>query len=103
IWDEKHLKALLRLHHHPIRLIQVEPWKTWIEQHGGFERVLDYLHSALLPPNQEEIFNVILAHPDVSTKLYYSELNISPSAYFSRLNGLMRTLLLQLNSWEAVL
>lgn len=103
IWDEKHLKALLRLNHHPIHLIQIEPWQTWIKHHGGFEHVLDYLRSAPFPPNQEEIFNIIVAHPNVSTKFYYSKLHISPSAYFSRLNGLMRTLLLQLNKWESEL
>ena len=99
-WDEKHLKALLRLSHYPLRLIQAEPWQTWIEQRGGVERVLDHLRRASLPPNQKQILDIILAHPDVSARFYYSKLNISPSAYFSRLNDLTHSLLLQINAWE---
>jgi predicted ATPase len=100
IWDEKRLKALLRLHQYPARLIQVEPWQTWIEQRGGLERVLDHLRNHPLSPNQEQILNIVLAHPDASARFYYSRLNLSPSAYFFRLKELTRTLLLQLNTWE---
>jgi predicted ATPase len=100
VWDEKHLKALLRLHHHPMQLIQVEPWQTWIEQRGGLERVLDHLRGASFPPNQEQIFDLILAHPNASSRFYYRKLNLGHSAYFARLNGLTRTLLLHLNSWK---
>lgn len=101
VWDEKHLKALLRLSHYPLRLIQVEPWRTWLEEHGGFERVLEYLHNSPLPPNQAQILDLVLAHPDASTRFYYSKLNISSSAYFSRLKDLTRTLLLRLGTWES--
>jgi predicted ATPase len=100
VWDEKHLKALLRLRQYPVRLIQVEPWQTWIEQRGGLERVLEQLHNRSLPPNQEQILDMILAHPDASAMFYYSRLNLSPSAYFFRLKELTRSLLLQLNTWE---
>ncbi|MGC1376900.1 MAG: tetratricopeptide repeat protein [Anaerolineales bacterium] len=100
IWDEKHLKALLRLRQYPARLIQAEPWQTWIEQRGGLERVLDHLRNHPLPPYQEQIRNIILAHPDESARFYYSKLNISPSAYFFRLKDLTRSLLLQLNAWK---
>ena len=100
IWDEKHLKALLRLRQYPARLIQAEPWQTWIEQRGGLERVLERLRNHPLHPNQEQIRNIILAHPDASARFYYSRLNISPSAYFFRLKELTRSLLLQLNAWK---
>ena len=101
IWDEKHLKALLRLRQYPIRLIQMEPWHTWINQRGGTERVLDYLRNNPLPINQEQILNTILTHPDASADFYCSKLNLSPSAYFFRLKELIRSLLLKLNAWEA--
>ena len=101
VWDEKHLKALLRLSHYPLRLIQAEPWRTWIDEHGGFERVLEYLRAGPLPPNQEHILEMILAHPDASTRFYTSQLNISSSAYFSRLKDLTRSLLLRLNTWKS--
>ncbi len=100
VWDEKHLKALLHLHHHPARLIQAEPWQAWIEARGGLERVLGHLRSAALSPNQEQIFNMILAHPDVPASFYHRKLNISPSAYFTRLNSLTHALLLHLNGWK---
>lgn len=100
IWDEKHIKALLRLRQYPIRLIQTEPWHTWIEQRGGPERVLETLRNNPLPLNQEQILNTILAHPDASADFYYSKLNLSPSAYFFRLKELIRSLLLKLNAWE---
>jgi predicted ATPase len=100
-WDEKHLKALLCLHKYPVRLIQVEPWHTWIEQRGGIERVLNQLRNNSLPPNQEQILNLILAHPDASANFYSSKLNLSPNAYFLRLKELVRILLLHLNTWGA--
>lgn len=99
-WDEKHVKALLCLHKYPMRLIQVEPWHTWIAQRGGLEHVINRLRNNSLPPNQEQILNIILAHPDASAQFYYSKLNLSPTAYFFRLKELIRSLLLQLNAWE---
>ena len=101
IWDEKHLKALLRLRQYPIRLIQMEPWHTWITQRGGPEQVLDYLRNNPLPVNQEQILNTILTYPDASADFYCNKLNLSPSAYFFRLKELIRSLLLKLNAWEA--
>ena len=91
LWDEKHLKALLRLRQYPAHLIQAEPWQTWIEQRGGLERVLDRLSKGPFPPNQEQLLNIILAHPDESAMFYYSRLNLSPSAYFFRLKELTRS------------
>lgn len=101
VWDEKHVKALLCLNKYPVRLIQAEPWRTWIEQRGGLEHVLNRLRSNNLPPNQEQILNIILAHPDASAKFYCSALNLSPNAYFFRLKELIRSLLLQINAWES--
>jgi predicted ATPase len=100
VWDEKHIKALLCLHKYPVHLIQVEPWHTWIEQRGGLEHVLNCLRKNSLPPNQEQLLYIILAHPDASAKFYCSKLNLSPNAYFLRLKELIRSLLLQFNTWE---
>ncbi len=100
IWDAKHVKALLRLRQYPARLIQVEPWQTWIQQRGGLKDVLDQLRKTPLSPNQEQILNIVLAHPDASARFYCSKLNLSSSAYFFRLKDLTRSLLLRLNTWE---
>ena len=35
VWDEKHIKALLRLRRYPLRMIKIDPWHNWLERHGG--------------------------------------------------------------------
>ncbi len=102
IWDEKHIKALLRLHLYPARIIKVDPWHTWIEQRGGLNRVLDRLRNSALSPNQEQLLKLILAHPDTSSQFYYTSLHVSSSTYFIRLSDLIQTLLLELNAWNFV-
>ncbi len=99
LWDEKHLKALLGLHRHPLRWIQVEPWQGWIKQRGGLIHVRQALRSAPLSPNQRALLDLILEHPDASVVFYRSRLNISQSSYFVYLGDLAQALLLQLNTW----
>jgi predicted ATPase len=98
IWDEKHLKALLGLRRHPLSLIQKEPWQTWIKQRGGIKQVLNFLRKSPISPNQCQLLDLILDHPDTSVLFYCNKLNISPSTYFVHLNNLVRTLLWELNS-----
>jgi predicted ATPase len=100
IWDEKHLKSLLGLRRHPLRMVQAEPWQTWIKQRGGLIHVRQALRSSPLPPSQRELLDLILEHPDASVIFYSSRLNISQSSYFVYLNDLIHSLLLQLNAWE---
>ena len=100
IWDEKHIKALLRLHLYPARIIKVDPWHTWIEQRGGLNRVLDRLRNSAFSPNQEQLLKLILTNPDTSSQFYYTTLHISSSTYFIRLSDLIQTLLLELNAWN---
>ncbi len=54
-WDEAHVKALLRFPRFPIRLIQQEPWQTWINQRGGLKATYAYLQSYPLSLNQRRI------------------------------------------------
>jgi predicted ATPase len=98
LWDEKHLKALLGLRRHPLRLIQQEPWQTWIEQRGGISHVLTYLRHSPLTRSQRQLLDTILAHPNTSVPFYCNKLNMSQSTYFVHLNDLIRTLLSELNS-----
>ena len=99
VWDEKHVKALLGLRRYPLRMIQAEPWQSWVRQRGGLIQVRQALRSGPLSPNQRKLLDLILEHPDASVMLYRSRLNVSQSTYFAYLSDLIQALLLQLNTW----
>jgi len=102
IWDEKHVKALLGMRRHPLRMIQVEPWQSWIKQRGGVSQVRQALRGSLLSPTQRELLDLILEHPDASVTFFGSKLSVSQSTYFVYLDDLIQTLLLQLNPEAAL-
>src|SRR5664279_1973655 len=98
-WDEKHLKSLLGLRRYSLRIIQAEPWQSWIKQRGGLIQVRQTLRDSPLSPSQRKLLDLILEHPDASVVLYRSRLNVSQSSYFVYLGDLIQTLLLHLNTW----
>lgn len=100
IWDDKHLKAVLRLPRYPLVLIEQEPWYTWVENHGGLRAVHDYLSDCSLPPHEQELLTLILRHPGASVQFYCERLCISRRTYANYLNSLCTTLLLHLNAWS---
>lgn len=100
IWDEKHLKALLRIRRYPLRLIQEMPWQAWIEQRGGEKQVVEHLRTSPLPHDYKQLLELILAHPNTSTLLYAKKLNMGHSSYFVQLKGLVQALLIELNQWR---
>jgi predicted ATPase len=97
IWDEKHVKALLGMRRHPSRMIQTEPWQSWIKQRGGVHQVRHSLRGSLLSPTQRELLDLILENPDASVAFFGGKLNVSQSTYFVYLGDLIQTLLAQLN------
>lgn len=99
IWDDKHLKAVLRLPRYPLTLIEQEPWRTWIEQHGGLRAVHEYLNACSLPPHEKELLALIVRHPGASVQFYCERLCISRRTYANYVNSLCATLLLHLNAW----
>ena len=99
-WDEKHIKALLSMRRHPLSMIQVEPWQSWLAQRGGIKSVLADLRAAPLSPNQKQLLELILAQPDASTIFYASKLHLGQSAYFARLSELIQSLSIQLNQQQ---
>jgi predicted ATPase len=99
IWDEKHFKALLGLWRSPQQLLQEEPWKSWIEEHGGPEAIRSYLKACALPPNQHQLLQIILDYPDTPVEYYAKHLNMSESTYFRRMGDLTHRLIPRLNSW----
>ncbi|MBN1430336.1 MAG: tetratricopeptide repeat protein [Anaerolineae bacterium] len=103
IWDEKHFKALLGLPRFPLRLLQEEPWRSWLEQHGGLSAVRSNLLSTAsnLSAEQRELLRIILDSPSTSTQYYADQLNVSSSTYFRQMSDLAHHLIPHLNSWES--
>lgn len=100
IWDEEHVKALLRFPRFPSRLIQQEPWQRWIGQRGGLKAVFNYLQSYPLSPTHHRILEVVLSTPEAVADVYADRLNISRATYFYQLRELVPALVHALNHWE---
>jgi hypothetical protein len=99
-WDEEHVKALLRFPRFPVRIIQQDPWQTWINQRGGLRAAYDYLQSYPLSPNHRRILDVVLSNPEAIADVYANQLNISRATYFYQLRELVPVLVQALNNWE---
>lgn len=99
IWDEAHLKALLRLPRYPFNLIAEPPWQSWIEARGGLDGVYNYLRACSLPEELRQLLETILAHPNAPAEFYADKLFISRRTYFRRLDELIQALLQHINAW----
>ena len=99
-WDEKHAKALLGLRRYPVAWIQEEPWRSWLDERGGKKQVIERLLASALTPDQKQLLELTLAYPNASTLFYAKKLNMGHSSYFAQLNGLIKTVLTQLNDWK---
>lgn len=100
IWDEDHVKALLRFARFPSRLIQQEPWQSWIGQRGGLKAVFNYLQAYPFPPSHRRILEVVLSNPEAVADVYADRLNISRATYFYQLKEWIPALVQALNHWE---
>jgi len=101
-WDEDHVKALLHFPRFPHRLIQQEPWQSWIGQRGGMRAVLAYLQAYPLSPSHQRIFEVVLSCPEATSDIYASRLHISRATYFYQLRELISALTSALNYWDPI-
>lgn len=99
-WDDEHVKALLHFPRFPIRLIQHEPWQSWIGQRGGLKAVYAYLQNYPLTPTHRRILDVVLSNPEAVADVYADRLNISRATYFYQLRELVPALVQALNHWE---
>lgn len=99
-WDDEHVKALLHFPRFPIRLIQHEPWQTWIGQRGGLKAVYAYLQNYPLAPTHRRILDVVLSNPEAIADVYADRLNISRATYFYQLRELVPALVQALNHWD---
>ncbi len=101
-WDEEHAKALLRFPRFPARLIQQEPWQSWVSERGGLAAVYTYLQNYPLSPNHRRILDIVLANPEAIAEVYATRLNVSRATYFYQLRELVPILVQALNHWQTV-
>jgi hypothetical protein len=100
IWDDEHVKVLLRFPRYPLRLIQQEPWQTWINQRGGLKAVYAYLRDYAFSPSHSRILDVVLSNPEAVADVYADRLSMSRATYFYRLRELLPAIVAALNLWE---
>jgi len=100
VWDDEHVKALLHFPRFPVRLIQQEPWQSWIGKRGGLKSIHTYLQSYPFPPTHRRILDVVLSNPESVADVYADRLNISRSTYFYQLRELVAAVAQSLNHWE---
>jgi predicted ATPase len=100
IWDDEHVKALLHFPRFPIRLIQQEPWQSWVGQRGGVKSIHDFLQNYPFPPTQRRILDVVLSNPESVADVYADRLNVSRATYFYQLRELVPAIVQALNHWE---
>lgn len=100
VWDDEHIKSLLHFPRFPIRLIQREPWQSWIGQRGGLKAIQSYLQSYPFAPTHRRILDVVLSNPESVSDVYADRLNISRATYFSQLRELVAAIAQALNHWD---
>ena len=101
IWDEQHLKALLRLRRYPKQLLDDEPWASWLNERRGANAVRESLHQAPLQPLQQQLLELILSNPSTAPRKRAATLHVSLSTYFRYLDALVALLLEYLNCRDA--
>ncbi|HYF65250.1 MAG TPA: hypothetical protein VD886_20650, partial [Herpetosiphonaceae bacterium] len=74
IWDDEHVKVLLRFPRYPLRLIQQPPWQDWINQRGGLNGVYAYLRGYAFSPSHARILDVVLSDPEAVADVYADRL-----------------------------
>jgi predicted ATPase len=99
-WDEEHVKALLHFPRFPIRLIQQDPWQSWIGERGGLKAIQDFLQDYPFSPSHRRVLDVVLSNPECVSEVYAYRLNISRATYFYQLREFVTAILQALNQWE---
>jgi predicted ATPase len=100
VWDDEHVKSLLHFPRFPARLIQQEPWQSWIGNRGGLKSVIDYLQQYPFQPSHRRILDVVLSNPESVADVYADRLNISRATYFYQLRELVTAIAQALNHWD---
>jgi predicted ATPase len=100
VWDDEHVKSLLHFPRFPARLIQQEPWQSWIGNRGGLKSVIGYLQQYPFQPSHRRILDVVLSNPESVADVYADRLNISRATYFYQLRELVTAIAQALNHWD---
>lgn len=100
VWDDEHVKSLLHFPRFPVRLIQHDPWQSWIGKRGGLKVVIDYLQNYPFQPSHRRMLDVVLSTPESVADVYADKLNISRATYFYQLRELIAAVVQALNHWE---
>ena len=101
IWDQQHLKALLRLPRYPKQLLDGEPWASWLNERRGVHAVRESLRLAPLQPPQLQLLELILSSPSTAPRKRAAVLHVSQITYFRYLKALVASLLEYLNYVDA--
>ncbi|MGC1374663.1 MAG: tetratricopeptide repeat protein [Anaerolineales bacterium] len=101
IWDQQHLKALLRLPRYPKQLLDDEPWASWLTERRGVSAVRESLRLAPLQPPQLQLLELILSNPSTAPRKRAAVLHVSQITYFRYLKALVASLLEYLNYADA--
>ena len=97
IWDEQHLKALLRLPRYPKQLLDDEPWASWLRERNGPNAVRQSLRQVPLKPLESQLLETILSDPSTPTFRRAAMLHIGQTTYFRYLDALITALAEYLN------
>ena len=100
IWDEQHIKALLRLPRYPKQLLSDEPWAGWLRERHGASAVRESLRQAPLNPIQNQLLEMVLSDPSTPPFRRAALLHVSQSTYFRYLDALVAALMEYLNAPE---
>ena len=97
IWDEQHLKALLRLRRYSKQLLDDEPWASWLRERNGQNAVRQSLRQVPLKPLEGQLLEMILSDPSTPTFRRAAILHIGQTTYFRCLDALVTALVEYLN------
>lgn len=101
VWDDPHLKALLHLPRYPKRLLEQEPYASWLRERGGLSAVRLSLRKAPLKPILGQLLEMILSGSSTPPFRRAAALHVSQSTYFRYLDALIAALLDYLNGTAA--
>jgi len=98
IWDEQHIKALLRLPRYPKQLLEEEPWASWLRERRGANAVRESLRRVPLKPLHGQLLEMILNDPATPPFRRAALLHVSQGTYFRYLDALTGALMEYLNA-----
>ncbi len=88
-WTSDHVQTLLD---QPQRLLATEPWRTWIDQHGGLDALYAALSALPLSQRQRQLLQLRLEQPGLTNQHYADLLGMHRVTYQRTLRPLLAAL-----------